>query len=120
MFPGAPPYIYLYSQRFTSILKKSNQGVTDEFRRWEDEEEEFLTLQASANQLRNALLRQKRFRLLNEKTNAATSERYNRSAELVAEMRSDLKSLKHRLEEELRELGKKLLDEMITGKEPRT
>lgn len=84
---------------------KSNKGITEEFRRWEDEEEEFLTLQASAHQLRNALLRQKRFRLLNEKTNAATSERYNRSAELVAEMRSDLKSLKHRLEEELRELG---------------
>jgi hypothetical protein len=56
-------------------------------------------------------VRQKRIRILNEKTNTATSDRYNRSAELVAEMRSDLKSLKHRLEEELKELG---LDEVAT------
>lgn len=62
-------------------------------------------------QLRNALVRQKRFRLLNERTNAATADRYARSAELVAEMRSDLKSLKHRLEEELKELG---MDEVVT------
>lgn len=56
-------------------------------------------------------MRQKRIRLLNEKTNSATADRYIRSAELVAEMRSDLKSLKHRLEEELNELG---LDETAT------
>lgn len=87
-------------------MKKSNQGVTEELREWEDEEQEFLTLQASVLQLRNALVRQKRIRLLNERTNAATADRYSRSAELVAEMRSDLKSLKHRLEEEVRELGK--------------
>lgn len=91
--------------------EKSNQGVTEEFRKWEDDEQEFLTLQASVLQFRNALVRQKRIRLLNEKTNSATADRYIRSAELVAEMRSDLKSLKHRLEEELNELG---LDETAT------
>jgi hypothetical protein len=44
-------------------------------------------------------------RLNNERTNTATAERYARSAELVAEMRSDLKTLKHRLHDELKELG---------------
>jgi hypothetical protein len=55
--------------------------------------------------LRNTLVRQKRIRQLNEKTSAATSDRYHRAEELVSEMRADLKSLKHRLEEELIELG---------------
>jgi len=44
-------------------------------------------------------------RLNNERTNSATAERYARSAELVAEMRSDLKTLTHRLHDELKELG---------------
>ena len=79
--------------------------MTEEFRKWEDEEQEYITLQASALQLRNAVVRQKRMRLNNERTNAATAERYARSAELVAEMRSDLKTLKHRLHDELKELG---------------
>ena len=61
--------------------------------------------------LRNTLVRQKRIRMLNEKTDTVTADRYNRSAELVTEMRLDLKSLKHRLEEELKELG---LDETAT------
>jgi hypothetical protein len=33
------------------------------------------------------------------------NDRYHRAEELVSEMRSDLKTLKHRLEEELTELG---------------
>jgi hypothetical protein len=88
------------------LHQTSNQGVTEEFRSWEDDEQEHLTLQASVLQTRNALVRQKRIRLLNERTSIATTERYNRAEDLVAEMRSDLKSLKHRLEEELKELGK--------------
>ena len=80
-------------------------GITEEFRKWEDEEEEYVVLQGSVLQLRNALVRQKRIRLLNERTDAATADRYSRASELVAEMRSDLKSLKHRLGEELKELG---------------
>lgn len=88
------------------VSQKTNQGLTEDFRSWEDEEEEYIELQAKVLQLRNSLVRQKRIRILNERTNAATSDRFNRAADLVAEMRSDLKSLKHRLEEELRELGK--------------
>ena len=49
--------------------------------------------------------------MVNEKTNNVTADRYGRAADLVSEMRSDLKSLKHRLEEELKELG---LDENAT------
>mmetsp|Transcript_87103 Transcript_87103/g.130623 ORF Transcript_87103/g.130623 Transcript_87103/m.130623 type:complete len:1013 (+) Transcript_87103:200-3238(+) len=81
------------------------QGVTEDFRKWEDDETEYLTLQASVLQRRNALVRQKRIRMLNERTNAATTDRYHRAEELVSEMRADLKSLKQRLEQELQELG---------------
>jgi hypothetical protein len=51
------------------------------------------------------LVRQRRIRLLNERTYAATQERSARVEGLVAEMRTDLKSLKNRLGEELTELG---------------
>jgi hypothetical protein len=74
-------------------------------KKWEKEEQEFLTLQADMLQLKNALYRQRRIRLLNEKTNTTSSERCDRAEALVAEMRADLKSLKHRLDEELSELG---------------
>lgn len=79
--------------------------MTEEFRKWEDEEQEHITLQASALQLRNALVRQKRIRMNNERTDVATAERYAQSAKQVAAMRSDLKTLKHRLHDELKELG---------------
>ena len=55
--------------------------------------------------LRNQLYRQTRIRTLNEKTFAATRDRSVRVESLVAEMRTDLKSLKNRLGEELHELG---------------
>lgn len=74
-------------------------------KKWEEEEQEFLILQADMLQLRNNLHRQKRIRLLNERTNTASAERYDRAEALVIEMRADLKSLKHRLDEELDELG---------------
>jgi hypothetical protein len=57
-------------------------------------------------QVRNELYRQRRIRLLNERTFEATSERTHKVEALVSEMRTDLKSLKLRLEEELHELGK--------------
>ena len=42
---------------------------------------------------------------MNEKTFAATKDRSTRVESLVAEMRTDLKSLRSRLDEELVELG---------------
>mmetsp|Transcript_9289 Transcript_9289/g.22810 ORF Transcript_9289/g.22810 Transcript_9289/m.22810 type:complete len:946 (-) Transcript_9289:235-3072(-) len=85
--------------------RKSNPGVTHNFRKWEDDEQEYLNLRASALQLKNALNRQRRIRILNERTTTSMNDRYLRAEELVSEMRSDLKSLKRRLQDELNELG---------------
>lgn len=62
-------------------------------------------MQAKVLQLRNELYRQRRIRTLNERVFAATRERSTRVESLVAEMRTDLKSLRNRLDEELVELG---------------
>ena len=64
-----------------------------------------MNLRASILQLKNTLHRQRRIRVLNEKTRASMDDRYLRAEELVSEMRSDLKSLKRRLGDELSELG---------------
>ncbi|KAL3918133.1 MAG: hypothetical protein SGILL_004384 [Bacillariaceae sp.] len=92
---------------------KNNPGVTKEIREWEDDEQEYLTLRASVLQLKNVLYRQRRIRILNERTSVSMDDRYQRAEELVSEMRSDLKSLKHRLEEELSELG--IAEETMTA-----
>lgn len=55
--------------------------------------------------LRNQLYRQRRIRALNEKTFVTTRDKSVRVESLVSEMRTDLKSLKNRLDEELKELG---------------
>ncbi len=73
---------------------------------WEDLRQEKYTLKAKALQLRNELLRQRRTRLLNDRTLAATKERCLRIESLATEMRSDLNTLKERLDDELVELGK--------------
>ncbi|VEU37696.1 unnamed protein product [Pseudo-nitzschia multistriata] len=85
--------------------RKSNPGVTKDIRKWEEEEQEYLNLRASILQLKNTLTRQRRIRILNEKTANSMNDRYVRAEELVSEMRSDLKSLKRRLRDELSELG---------------
>eukprot|EP00538_Stauroneis_constricta_P000310 CAMPEP_0119548442 /NCGR_PEP_ID=MMETSP1352-20130426/2372_1 /TAXON_ID=265584 /ORGANISM="Stauroneis constricta, Strain CCMP1120" /LENGTH=1054 /DNA_ID=CAMNT_0007593725 /DNA_START=73 /DNA_END=3237 /DNA_ORIENTATION=+ len=84
---------------------KSNLGVTSEIREWEDHAEEYVVLQAEVSQQRNALMRQRRIRTLNERTYAATLERTTRIENLVNEMQADLKSLKSRLNDELKDLG---------------
>lgn len=85
--------------------RKSNPAVTKEIRKWEEDEQEYLTLRASILQLKNALYRQRRIRILNERTSNSMNDRYRRAEDLVSEMRSDLKSLKRRLGDELNELG---------------
>lgn len=87
--------------------------MTKDIREWEDDEQEYLTLRASVLQLKNVLYRQRRIRILNERTSVSMDDRYQRAEELVSEMRSDLKSLKHRLEEELSELG--IAEETMTA-----
>lgn len=95
------------------LLQKENPGVTKDVRKWEEDEYEYYTLQASVLQLKNALYRQRRIRALNERTSISMTDRYQRAEDLVAEMRSDLKSLKRRLEDELTELG--ITEEMAEG-----
>eukprot|EP00531_Pseudo-nitzschia_arenysensis_P001014 CAMPEP_0116146644 /NCGR_PEP_ID=MMETSP0329-20121206/17281_1 /TAXON_ID=697910 /ORGANISM="Pseudo-nitzschia arenysensis, Strain B593" /LENGTH=905 /DNA_ID=CAMNT_0003642419 /DNA_START=149 /DNA_END=2866 /DNA_ORIENTATION=+ len=85
--------------------RKSNPGVSNEFRKWEDDEQEYLNLQASVLQLKNKLYRQRRIGILNKRTTNSMNDRYLRAEELVSEMRTDLKSLKRRLGDELKELG---------------
>jgi hypothetical protein len=71
----------------------------------EDDNQVEIDLRARALQLRNQLYRQRRVRMLNERTQATTQERAVRIESLVAEMRTDLKTLKRRLDEEISELG---------------
>lgn len=87
------------------VFQPQNAGVPADFKSWEKEQEELCTLQASVLQLRNELYRQRRIRLLNERTFASTRDRALKVEGLVSEMRTDLKSLTLRLEEELHELG---------------
>jgi hypothetical protein len=72
---------------------------------FEECRQESYILQAKVMQLRNQLYRQRKIRTLNERTFHATRDRSTRVESLVAEMRTDLKSLKYRLDEELKELG---------------
>jgi hypothetical protein len=82
----------------------------------EEYQQEYCTLEASVLQLRNELYRQRRMRLLNERTFVATRDRSHRVEGLVSEMRADLKSLKNRLEEELNELGKSFVKRSSVSK----
>jgi hypothetical protein len=84
---------------------RDNERVPPDIRKLEDSRQERLILQAKVLQLRNQLYRQRRIRLLNERTHAASQERASRVESLVAEMRMDLKSLKNRLDLEIRDLG---------------
>lgn len=84
---------------------KANEGVPTAVKKFETQRQESYILQAKVLHLRNQLYRQTRIRTLNEKTAAATRDRSGRVESLVAEMRTDLKSLKNRLDEELEELG---------------
>eukprot|EP00522_Entomoneis_paludosa_P006589 CAMPEP_0172454700 /NCGR_PEP_ID=MMETSP1065-20121228/11616_1 /TAXON_ID=265537 /ORGANISM="Amphiprora paludosa, Strain CCMP125" /LENGTH=858 /DNA_ID=CAMNT_0013207079 /DNA_START=120 /DNA_END=2696 /DNA_ORIENTATION=+ len=92
--------------RSTSLLgEPSNPGVPGAIRESEKKAQERIHLKARLRQLRNEVNRQRRIRVLNQRTHAATEERAVRIESLVSEMRTDLKSLKRRLEEEVRALG---------------
>ena len=84
---------------------KNNVGVSTDIRTLEDQRQDYLILQAKVLQLRNLLYRQRRIRILNEKTYLSSQERASKVESLVAEMRLDLKSLKGRLDLEIREVG---------------
>ena len=75
------------------------------YKRWESDREELRTLQGKVMQLKNAVYRQRRIRVMNEKNNAFAQNRRDRFEALLSEMKSDLDILKDRLKEELTELG---------------
>jgi len=85
--------------------KKNNRGVPKKFREWEDIRDEISVLHAQVLQRRNEIARQRRIRLMNEKSLSTACDKSNRVENLVIEMRTDLKSLKDRLDYELIELG---------------
>lgn len=84
---------------------RDNQGVPTAVRELENRKERYIRAKAQSLQLTNALLRQRRITKMNEKTLEASQERSSRVEALVSEMRSDLGSLKNRLDEEVRALG---------------
>jgi hypothetical protein len=84
---------------------ETNPGVRQAFVAAENQQLEKLKLKAKALHLRNKLIRQHRIRVLDEKTYAATKERAAKVESLVDEMRSDLRSLKARLDSEMRDIG---------------
>lgn len=83
----------------------NNPNIPDAYKIWECEREELRTVEGKVKQLRNALYRQKRLRYLNERSRTTTDEKRNRYEALLSEMKSDLDSLKHRLRDELMEIG---------------
>jgi len=85
--------------------RMDNPGMPSEVRNCEDDRQRALTLRGQVLQLRNELYRQRRVRMLNERTYASYQERAGRVEALVSEMRTDLKTLKRRLDEEVTELG---------------
>lgn len=95
----------LFEREKKILGHRNNVGVSINVRNLEDQNQQYLTLQAKVLQLRNQLYRQRRIRILNEKTYNATKERAARVESLVTEMRTDLKTLKGRLDDEIRELG---------------
>lgn len=84
---------------------RNNRSVPKEMAAMESLCEDKILLQAKVNHLRNKLQRQRRIRVLNERTLGSTKERSAKLDSFVVEMRSDLKSLKMRLGDEIRELG---------------
>jgi hypothetical protein len=82
-----------------------NPGVPTSIRELEDKKERFIRAKARSLQLTNALIRQRRITKLNERTLQGSIDRTARAEALVTEMKSDLGSLKRRLDEEIVALG---------------
>ena len=89
------------------IYQEGNPGVPRDIQAWEEQRHEVYTLRGRALQLRNELYRQRRIRILNERSRISGQERSERVEGLLSEMKSDLQSLKERLQDELEELGKR-------------
>ena len=85
--------------------RHDNPGVPSLFRESEEKQQELIVMKAKLRQLKNEVNRQRRIRQLNQRTYTAAQERAVRIESLVSEMRTDLQSLKRRLDEEVEALG---------------
>ena len=89
-----------------SVLgRPDNIGVPPLVREYEERHQNCIVMKAKLRQVKNQVNRQRRIRLLNQRTYTASQERAARVESLVSEMRTDLKSLKRRLDEEVKALG---------------
>lgn len=79
--------------------------VPADLKKYEYQKEELNRYQATVMQLRHRLGRQKRLRILNERTLKEGRSRSHKVENLLLEMQMDLKNLKDRLHGELSELG---------------
>lgn len=87
------------------LSKPGNAGVPVMIKAAEEKMQERFAMKAKLRQLKNEVNRQRRIRQLNQRTYTAAQERAVRIESLVAEMRTDLRSLKRRLDEEIQSLG---------------
>jgi len=90
----------------SGIIGKNNPNVPHAFKTWESQRFDLYKLEGKVLQLRNDVLRQRKIRLLNERTCSYGKAREKRCKILLAKMRADLHSLKERLNDELSDIGK--------------
>ena len=85
--------------------QEHNHHVPARLHEMENQKLDFYKKKGRVLQLQNEIYRQRRLRMLNERSVAAEEERSERCEILLAEMKADLTSLKERLNDELVELG---------------
>lgn len=94
----------MLSRSYGALGTYDNSKVPQDYKNWEQAREELRRLEGTAMQLKNKILRQKRIRYMNERSYISGENRRRRFELLLSDMKSDLDSLKCRLQEELNEL----------------
>jgi len=79
--------------------------VPPSIEKYQSQKEKLNRLKIKVLQLRSRLCRQKKIRILNERSLKAGENRSKRVEGLLMEMQADLRCLKERLQDELKELG---------------
>lgn len=90
---------------FTANLQQVILAIPPSVEKYQSQKEELNRLNIKVLQLRNRLSRQKKIRILNERSLKAGETRSQRVEGLLLEMQADLRCLKERLQDELNELG---------------
>ncbi|KAL3786491.1 hypothetical protein HJC23_010657 [Cyclotella cryptica] len=87
------------------VVYDGGKAVPPSVEKYESQKEKLNRLKIKVLQLRNRLSRQKKIRILNERSLKAGENRAERVEGLLMEMQADLRCLKERLQDELNELG---------------